>query len=173
MLSKTRQKLNLKSNIVSENMKYSQLFLLRLLLMVSLCELSVSRSIVDGDIDIDLTNFALGAWDDSQQHPKWNPSHIKYHIKSSDLKPYNTNIRTAFNQIEDVSSCLRFTEVSEYSEDSEMIVFESSGSGCHSQIGRQRGKPTFINLDLDPSKNCTDVKVVKHEVGHALGFIHW
>ena len=44
--------------------------------MLCLCELNISRNIVDGDINIDLTNSALGAWDDSQKHPKWNPSHI-------------------------------------------------------------------------------------------------
>ena len=84
---------------------------------------------------------------------------------------YKINITTALDQIESVVSCLNFDQMEHkplYNK--EIILFESSAEGCFSHVGKQKGRPTRINLD--PNSGCLDVVTVKHEVMHSLGYPH-
>ena len=152
-------------------MKFKEPFLVRLLLMLVFCIYTCSSVRIDGDMKIDLRKYAIGTWNKNNAIPTWS-TNIKYHIKSSNLKPHQNNIRTAFHQLEEVTNCVKFTQVYSSSATSEMIVIQSSESGCWSHVGRQQGRPTVINLDLDPSQNCLDVKIIKHEISHSMGFLH-
>lgn len=49
------------------------------------------------------------------------------------------------------------------------IRFRSTGSGCNSWLGRAGGAQT---INLTRSEGCITKALMRHEIGHALGFIH-
>ena len=83
-----------------------------------------------------------------------------------------TIIKDALLEIEAVC-CLKFVEIKEKNVEllsKEYIHFESSEPGCFSNVGKLIKQPTRVNLEIGP--NCLNPVAVKHEVMHALGFIH-
>lgn len=87
------------------------------------------------------------------------------------LRSNSVNLRIALKEIEEVS-CLKFVEISENTPDlwrKEFLLFESGQPGCFSEIGKQQGRPTRVNLELNV---CTDPVQIKHVIMHGLGFSH-
>ena len=110
----------------------------------------------------------------SSSSEKWGKT-LKYHIKDPLRKDeYSKNISTAVDDFKKNVNCMKFEEVKDGDDvdlmSSEYILFEDAGpgSGCHSQVGRQRGRrPVRINLDV--SRGCTDLAIIKQQMMHSLG----
>ena len=105
---------------------------------------------------------------------RWNTDRIEYFIdKTLDKISWRSNISSALNQIDDVVTCLSFQHLHKKPADlyaRELLLFEYTGHGCYSHVGKQHGRPTRINLD--PNLGCLDIVTIKHEVIHSIGFVH-
>ena len=145
---------------------------MKLFILVLLQILDCHGRMVDGDISVSGSYSSMALTDQSR---RWGRS-IRYFIKNQELRrpEFRQNITTAFNDFELNVNCLNVEEIKEGDNvdllSSEYILFDNAGpdSGCHSELGRQRGQPTRINLN--PEKGCTDVATIKHELMHSFGF---
>ena len=140
------------------------------LLLFIFCIVLQSYSKVKILEDIEIGEDELHAMTLNKASSRWTSrpwgTTIEYYITDNMDK---LKIKTALGQIEAVVTCLKFKEIKELSSDflmKEFILFEAAKPGCFSQLGRQKGRPTRVNL------NGCDVIVIKHEVMHSLGFIH-
>ena len=145
---------------------------MKLFILVLLQILDCHGRIVDGDISVSGSYSSMALTDQSR---RWGRS-IRYFIKNPELRrpEFRQNITTAFNDFKKNVNCLNVEEIKEGDNvdllSSEYILFDNAGpdSGCYSELGRQRGQPTRINLN--PQKGCTDVATIKHELMHSFGF---
>ena len=143
--------------ILEDNMKFSQMYFV-LMLIFHDCDARI----------IDQSGSS------SSSSEKWGKT-LKYHIKDPLRKyEYSKNISIAVDDFKKNVNCMKFEEVKDGDDvdlmSSEYILFEDAGpgSGCHSQVGRQRGRrPARINLDV--SFGCTDLAIIKQQMMHSLG----
>lgn len=90
---------------------------------------------------------------------------IPYYISIRYTDVERETIRSALDDLEDQTGCLKFVE---HTNQRSYIFVGSFTSGCWSYVGKMRLQPQRINL----ASGCLTKGIIQHEFLHALGFEH-